>query len=184
MVFHRSFQGKSPKMVLRYLTGTLWVSLIRSSICLFPLRAWLIRLLGGRVGRHCRFNRISFLNFHRKGFSNLKVGDNVYIGEETMIDIADEVCIGSNATIAERVFVLTHTNVGYDDHPLKKEMPDMYAPVRIGEHSFIGAGSYIMPGVVIGENSVVGAMSLVLNNVEAYTIVAGVPARCIRKIER
>lgn len=47
----------------------------------------------------------------------------------------------------------------------------------------IGEGSTILPGVTVGENSVVGAGSVVTHDVEPNTIVAGNPARVIRRIE-
>ena len=115
-------------------------------------------------------------------FSNFEAGDNVYIGEETMIDLADKVVIGSNTTLAERVMVLTHTNVGYKDHPLKREFPDTYLSVTIGDGVFIGANALLMPGIKVGNGSVVGAKSLVLKDVEPNTVVAGVPAKFIRRI--
>ena len=48
--------------------------------------------------------------------------------------------------------------------------------------AWIGAGATILPGVTIGENSVVGAGSVVTRDVESNTIVAGNPARVIKKI--
>ena len=148
-----------------------------------PIRTIILRFLGCKIKNHSRIYNISFLNFYKHGFKNLKIGDKVYIGPETMFDIADRVSIGSNTTIAARVLILTHMNVGYDDHPLKKHIPDKYASVNIGEGVFIGANTTIMPGITIGNNSIVGAMSLVLKNVESGTIVAGVPAKVIGRTD-
>ena len=66
--------------------------------------------------------------------------------------------------------------------PLKKIIPDNYSPVDIGDKVFIGANTTIMPGIVIGDNCIIGAMSLVKYNVESATIVAGVPAQIIKRI--
>lgn len=57
-------------------------------------------------------------------------------------------------------------------------------PVHICRRAWIGAGASILPGVTIGENSVVGAGSVVTKDVPADTIVAGNPARIIRKIDK
>lgn len=45
----------------------------------------------------------------------------------------------------------------------------------------IGIGSIILPGIKIGEGSIIGAGSVVTKNVEPYTVVAGNPARTLRK---
>jgi acetyltransferase-like isoleucine patch superfamily enzyme len=51
------------------------------------------------------------------------------------------------------------------------------APVRIGDHVFVGAGAVVTMGVRIGDHSVVAAGAVVTRDVPAYTVVAGVPAR-------
>lgn len=56
-------------------------------------------------------------------------------------------------------------------------------PVRIGPNVWIGFDACVLPGVSIGEGSVVGARSVVVEDVAAYSIVAGNPARLIRRIE-
>lgn len=182
-MIHRSLQKKNWKTVFRYLTGHLIAAIARSFLCLYPLRAMVLRLFGSRIGSHSRIQNISFINYYKEGFSNFDVGDNVFVGAETMVDIAAKVIIGFNTTIAERVIILTHTNVGYDDHPLKGIFRDKYEQVIIGDGVFIGAGALIMPGVKIGDGSVVGAMSLVLKDVVAGVVVAGVPAKIIGSIE-
>jgi phosphonate metabolism protein (transferase hexapeptide repeat family) len=53
--------------------------------------------------------------------------------------------------------------------------------VRIGHDVWIGHGAVIMPGVSIGNGAVIGANSVVTRDVEPYAIVAGVPARVLRK---
>jgi galactoside O-acetyltransferase len=55
------------------------------------------------------------------------------------------------------------------------------APVRIEDDVWIGAHSVIFPGVVLGRGSVVGAGSIVTRDVEPFSIVAGVPAKVLRK---
>jgi acetyltransferase-like isoleucine patch superfamily enzyme len=56
-------------------------------------------------------------------------------------------------------------------------------PIRIGNAAWIGFDSVILPGVTIGEGSVVGCRSVVRDDVPPYTIVAGNPARVVRRIE-
>lgn len=56
-------------------------------------------------------------------------------------------------------------------------------PVRVGRNVWIGFDSCVLPGVRIGEGSVVGARSVVVEDVAPYTVVAGNPARVVRRLE-
>ncbi len=56
-------------------------------------------------------------------------------------------------------------------------------PIRIGRTTWIGFDACILPGVTIGDGSIVGARSVVYEDVEPYTVVAGNPARMIRRID-
>ena len=55
-------------------------------------------------------------------------------------------------------------------------------PVRIGNNVWIGFDTVVLPGVTIGEGSIVGARSVVLEDVQPYSVVAGNPARVIRRL--
>jgi carbonic anhydrase/acetyltransferase-like protein (isoleucine patch superfamily) len=55
-------------------------------------------------------------------------------------------------------------------------------PVRIGRAAWVGFESCILPGVTIGEGAVIGARSVVTSDVEPFTIVAGNPARVVRRL--
>jgi acetyltransferase-like isoleucine patch superfamily enzyme len=57
------------------------------------------------------------------------------------------------------------------------------SPIQIGKNVWIGFDCCVLPGVTIGEGAVVGARSVVTTDVPPYTVVAGNPARIIKKIE-
>ncbi len=56
-------------------------------------------------------------------------------------------------------------------------------PIRIGRAAWIGFDVCILPGVTIGDGAIVGARSVVVDNVEPYTIVGGNPARLMRRLD-
>jgi putative colanic acid biosynthesis acetyltransferase WcaF len=55
------------------------------------------------------------------------------------------------------------------------------APITIGEHAWIAADVFVGPGVTIGKGALVGARSSVFRNVESWTVIAGNPAKIIKK---
>ena len=146
------------------------------------LRAPFLRLLGARIGRGSVVHDVRFFNLYRRGLAGLSVGDECFLGDECLLDLAEGITLERQVTFAERVLVLTHTNVGYADHPLQSHFPAMAAPVVIGQGSFVGAAATILPGVRIGARSFVAAGSVVTADVPPGMLVAGVPARVVRPL--
>jgi len=125
---------------------------------------------------------VRLFNLYRRGPGGLSIGDECFLGDECLLDLADEIHLEGQVTLAERVVVLTHMNVGYHDHPLQARFPAVSAPVRIGKGSFVGACVTVLPGVRIGAGSFVAAGSVVKDDVPDHTLVAGVPARQVRSL--
>ena len=146
------------------------------------LRAPWLRLLGARVGARAILHDVRFFNLYRRGLAGLEIGDECFLGDECLLDLAEGVRLEAQVTLAERVLVLTHTNVGYADHPLQARFPASAAPVVIERGSFVGANVTLLPGVRIGAGSFVAAGSVVTEDVPKATLVAGVPARVVRPI--
>lgn len=90
--------------------------------------------------------------------------------------------IGQNTTLAYGVMVLTSADPNGPHNKLSILYPPLLAPVVIGNDCWIGARSVILPGVTIGECSIVAAGSVVTKDVAPRTLVAGVPAREIKKL--
>jgi acetyltransferase-like isoleucine patch superfamily enzyme len=146
------------------------------------LRSPWLRLLGARVGRRAILHDVRFFNLYRTGFAGLCIGDDCFVGDECLLDLAEAITLEPQATLAERVLVLTHMNVGYKDHPLQRLFPPLAKPVRIGRGAFVGASVTLLPGVTVGACSFVAAGSVVTQDVPEHTLVAGVPARRIRAL--
>lgn len=95
------------------------------------------------------------------------------IGEGTMIDM--NAVIGARGTIGKNCHIGAGAVVAGVLEPPSKQ------PVIIEDNVLIGANAVILEGVVIGKNAVVAAGSVVLENVEADMVVAGSPARVIKR---
>lgn len=148
-----------------------------------PFRKLFLQLLGAKIGSDSFLMDVKFFNWYHAGPGGLKIGNKCFLGDETLIDLYDTVILEDQVTLAQRVIVLTHTNVGYRDHPLQKYFPKISKGVIFKEGSVIGAGAIILPGVTIGKRSFIGAGSVVTSNVPPDSLFAGVPAKLIRKIK-
>ena len=149
-----------------------------------PIRVLLVRLYGARIGKRVVLHNARFFNTYRRGFAGWSVGDECFIGDECLFDLADSIEMQDQVTLAERVVILTHTNVGYHDHPLQKHFPASVGPVVLEKGCFVGAQSVILPGVRVGRGSFVAAGAVVTEDVPEGVLVAGVPARVIRKLDQ
>jgi acetyltransferase-like isoleucine patch superfamily enzyme len=163
--------------------GFYTIALVPYRLALFPqLRAPWLRLLGARLGRRTILHDVRFFNLYRRGLAGLEIGDDCFLGDECLLDLAEAVRLERQVTFAERVLVLTHTNVGFAGHPLQAHFPAVAAPVVVESGAFVGANVTLLPGVRIGRESFVAAGSVVSADVPPRTLVAGVPARVVRPI--
>jgi maltose O-acetyltransferase len=163
--------------------GFFTLAMVPYRLALFPqLRAPWLRLLGARIGRRTVLHDVRFFNLYRRGLAGLEIGEECFVGDECLLDLAEGVRLERQVTLAERVLILTHTNVGYRDHPLQARFPAMAAPVLVEAGSFLGANVTVLPGVRVGAESFVAAGSVVTADVPPRTLVAGVPARPLRTI--
>lgn len=114
----------------------------------------------------------------------LRIGDDCSIGQNFVIGCIDEVTIGNRVLISSNAFI-GDTIHGYRDidraiidHQLEKR-----GAVQVEDGAFIGINAIVLPGVTIGRNAVVGAGAVVTHDVPAYSVVAGNPARIIRRYD-
>jgi acetyltransferase-like isoleucine patch superfamily enzyme len=149
--------GVSP--VVRCLS--LLIRAVRSASSLARLKGNPIayaRSLGVRVGEGC-----DFINLSRDSF-----GSEPYL-----------ISIGSFVTLSGPVRFITHdgaVRVIRDDFPSL----DVIAPIKIGNHVFVGPNTIFLPGVSVGDHSIIGAGSVVTRDVPAGVVMAGNPARHVR----
>lgn len=123
------------------------------------------------------------------GGRNIHIGKNVVVrpftnlrasGREGQgrIIIEDEVLLGPNLFI-------TANRHRYDDvmRPVQRQGFEQPRDVHVKYGAWIGAGATVLAGVTIGRNSIVGAGSVVTKDVDDHTVVAGCPAKVIRRLE-
>jgi galactoside O-acetyltransferase len=111
---------------------------------------------------------------------HIHVGDDVYVNFGLTVVDDGEVHVGDRVMFAPHV---TITATGHPVHPeLRRDGSQFSAPVRIEDDVWIGACAVLLAGITVGEGSVVGAGSVVTSNVPPNVVVAGVPARIIRRI--
>lgn len=109
------------------------------------------------------------------------IGDNVWIGQDCFLHAAGGVTIGSRVGIGPKVSVLTSRH-GEEGRAVAVLFSNLeFGPVTIEDDCDIGLGAIILPGVRIGRGAQVGAGAVVTNDVPAYAVVAGVPARVLRE---
>lgn len=117
-----------------------------------------------------------------KNISNVSVGENVSIHDMCYIDGVGGILIGDNVSIAHGSSLISFNHAWNDYSVPIKYNEIILKPIKICDDVWIGCGVRIMPGVTIGSRSVVAAGAVVVNDVPANCIVAGIPARIIKEI--
>lgn len=138
------------------------------------IRELFSRLVGKRVDESFAM----FPPFYTDCGKNISIGKNVFINsgcsfqDQGGIIINDDVLIGHNVVMA----TLNHDFVPDKRHDLIPK------PIVIGKNVWIGSNSTIVGNVTIGDNAVIAAGSVVIKDIPANMVAAGVPARVVKSI--
>lgn len=159
-----------------------------------------------RYGRHTRL----VLPLGIEGIGNISLGDDVYVGYRTTLAAVPltgsptcaleigagtslgsfnhvyatrRVVVGANVLTANGVYISDNLH-GYEDvtRPIKQQGVRQVADTLIGDGTWLGHNACVF-GARIGRNCVVGANSVVTRDVPDYCVVAGAPARIIRRYD-
>ena len=140
----------------------------------FGWRRFVLRCFGAKIGAHVNTYSTTRIYFPW----NLSVGDWSAIGEDVLIYNLGKVTLGEKVTVSHRA----HLCAGTHDYT-QPDMPLLKPPIEIKDQAWICADAFVGPDVTVGEGAVVGARAVVMKNVEPWTVVAGDPAREIKKRE-
>jgi acetyltransferase-like isoleucine patch superfamily enzyme len=112
----------------------------------------------------------------------LTIGDGTRIGNDMVIACCGRVEIGNRVLTADRVYI-GDTYHEYRDvtRPVLDQGLGEPRPVTIGDGSFLGVNSAVLPGVTLGAGAYVAANAVVTDDVPAHALVVGNPARVVRR---
>lgn len=123
-----------------------------------------------------------------KGNFNCDYGKHISIGNGCFINCNVTILDTNRVTIGENVFIAPGVVISAATHPLDAERRVsrhfQSRPITIKDNVWIGANATILTGVTIGKNAVVAAGAVVTQDVPDDTLVGGVPAKFIKKIEQ
>jgi acetyltransferase-like isoleucine patch superfamily enzyme len=112
---------------------------------------------------------------------SIRIGRRVWLGPYVVIYGHGGVEIGESTLVSMHCTILSSNHAIPAMGTLIRDVPDELRPTTIGRDVWIGANTVILGGVTIGDGAVVAAGAVVTKDVEAGAIVAGVPARLLRK---
>ncbi|CAN5469636.1 putative colanic acid biosynthesis acetyltransferase [soil metagenome] len=130
------------------------------------LKSSLLRLFGGKIGQRVVIK--PRVNIHLPW--KLEIGDDAWIGEEVFILNFETVTIGSNVIVSQRAFLCC----GNHDYRVPS-MPYRNAPIILEDGAWVGACSFVGPGVTVGIDTVVTAGSVVGSSLPPNGVYSGDP---------
>ncbi|HXJ65214.1 MAG TPA: DapH/DapD/GlmU-related protein, partial [Actinomycetota bacterium] len=147
----------------------------------------------GQVGANCRFFCRDFvagdvvtLRWNvavvdgQGGIHDCRIGDLSFVAYDTYLNTDRDVTLGERVCLSPGARLYTHRKwlEALDGYPFS------YAPISIGDRSWLGPGSLVLPGVVIDAEVTVMANSVVASNAPRGALLGGVPATVVKRQQR
>lgn len=155
------------------LWGAVWLTLFRPTPKPFSFwRVLLLRLFGATVRGRPFVSQSAVVKMPW----NLTLEDRSCLGPGSEVYNLARVALGPRCTVAQQVYLCGGTHDFTDPN-----LPLVVGEIVVGADAFIGARAFVLPGVKIGDGAVVGACAVVTKDVEPWTVVAGNPARAVKR---
>ncbi len=149
-------------------------SQLNASVDVNEVRKYLGEIIGAKIDESTTVFPPFYTNFGRF----IRLGRNIFINHAcSFLDLG-------GITIEDDVMIAPRVNITSENHPVEVANRKTLVPgaVVIKRNAWIGVAATVMPGLTIGENAVVAAGAVVTKDVPENTVVAGVPAKVIKKI--
>ena len=166
----------SPYSNREKLARVLWAC-VQASLFRLSFHSWyrwrrlLLRLFGARLDPVCRIRRTVRVECPW----NLRVGHDSAVGDGATLYCLGPVSIGDRVTVSQGA----HLCAGTHDYT-KRSMPLLRPAICVGNDVWICADAFIGPGVVVGDGVILGARAVAMDDLQAWTMYSGNPARAIR----
>lgn len=158
--------------VARQIWSIAYIALFRPSPrVLHGWRRFLLRCFGARVGKDVKL----FPSVRVWAPWNLELGDRCSLGDGVNCYSVDKLTIGACATISQNATLCTATHDATQLH-----LPLITEAITIGDHAWLCAETFVMPGVKIGAGAVVGVRSTVFGDIPPWQIAYGAPCKIVR----
>lgn len=167
----KDFRGKSKITVqLWWITYALFFR--TSPQVFYGWRRFLLRRFGAKIGKNVIIRPTAQITYPWK----VSIGDYSWIGDEVVLYSLGNITVGKNAVISQRSYICTGT------HDYNRVDFHIYAEdIIIKDQCWIATDVFVAPGITINEGAVVGARSTVINDLDAFSVYVGAPAKFIKK---
>lgn len=168
----------SQKYTARQQMGRVAWALILPLFVLSPRPLWgwrrfLLRCFGAKVGRDVHI----YPSVRIVIPWNLEIGEQTAVGDRTILYSLGKITLGKRVTVSQGA----HLCAGSHDWR-KTDRPLTKPPITINDDTWVCADAFIGPGVSVGQGAIVGARAVAMTNVTEFQIVAGNPARVIKRM--
>lgn len=144
--------------------------------------ASILRAFGARIDHRVAMHPFPVIHEACDSYSNLSIASNVSVSRSVFFDLSGPITIEHNCSIGMRAMLFTHADFRRSI-AISRLYPRRVEPIVLCHDTVIGAGAVILPGVRVNSFSIVAAGALVAAEVPGNSLVAGNPARVVKRLE-